>query len=114
MRPRIDFVRHGSHRSNQTRQRCSNLIEVSFEFREMLLRDVTQSFRHMKAIPDLGQRRLGNIQEMQTDSPIPPRESFDNIRRHRVSSSSKLRGQFKSLEIRKRFGCELMQSDEEV
>src|SRR4029077_3505352 len=104
----------GSRRSNQPCQWCCNPIQISFEFREMLFRDVTQSFRDMEAIPNFGERRFRNVQEMQTYSPIPPRETFHDIRGHRVSRASKLRGQLKSLDIRKLFGCELMQSDEEV
>ena len=51
---------------------------------------------------------------MQPYSSISPRESFNDVRRNRVGRSSQLRRQFEPFEIWKMFGCELMQSVEEI
>jgi hypothetical protein len=73
---RVDLTRTG--------QRCTDSVQLSVQFREGFSRNVAEPTRGVQTVSDLRQRSFGDVQEIQTGSAMPPRESFNDVCRHRV------------------------------
>jgi hypothetical protein len=78
------------------------------------VRQVAESMRDMHAVPDLSQRRLRDVQEIQTAFSLWARKTFDDVRRNRVGGSPQLRAEREALESWKCFQGKTMELDEQV
>jgi hypothetical protein len=65
-------------------------LDLLFELRTGLARDVPQSTRDVYAIPRLSQRRFRDVQEVKLIAMLAARQSFNNIRRDGVRGTSHL------------------------
>jgi hypothetical protein len=70
--------------------------------------------RSVNAVADLGERRFGDVQEMQSVSRLAPGKSFHDIRRNRIRCASQLPAELVSFMCGKRLLNKLMKADEQI
>src|SRR4029450_6212274 len=89
-------------------------VQLGVQFREGFSRNVAEPTRGVQTLSDLRQRSFGDVQEIQTGSAMPPRESFNDVCRHRVGGLPDLAASLEALKRGKLFDRQLMELDEQV
>jgi hypothetical protein len=101
-------------RSNQPRQRRTYALDLNDQRRRLRIRDVPESPSDMHAIPGFGQRRFGDVQEIEPRSSLPPRKSFHDVGGDRESRTPELTAEFVLLETRKCIQGNTMEFDKQI
>src|SRR5436190_4214311 len=100
--------------ANESHQRRADAVQILLEVRQHLVVDVAEAPRRVEAVRHFGERRFGDVQEAKTIPPVPTREAFSDVRRHRIRSLSNLCGELEALNLWKRARRERVNADEEI